>query len=213
MFAILYSLLRWSRCIRSFVDARIAPFLSGNPMKLGKPSLVFCAVVAFLAIMANDVSAQINREAELKGKMVGLLGKLVTWPKDNAPTREKPLTIGIVGNNPFVDDQGVNHLEQKLAGTGAVVLNFADASAYKDCHVLVVSKSTDFEKVLAQTNGKPILVVSEAPGLAKKGAAINMVFDQASNVIRLEINPGIARKANLQINQGLLRSPLVDIVN
>ncbi|MBI2480935.1 MAG: YfiR family protein [Planctomycetia bacterium] len=170
-------------------------------------------VVALLAIMANEVSAQINREAELKGKMVGLLGNLVTWPNDTAPTVAKPLTIGIIGDDPFVDGRGVNHLQQKLAGTGAVILNFPDASAYRECHVLVVSKSTDFEKALAKTKGNPVLVVSEAPRLAKKGATVNLVFDQASNKIRLEINPSMAKNANLQINPGLLRSPLVDIVN
>lgn len=185
---------------------------AGGHMKLPNRILLLLVTIALPAITAPGVAAQ-SREAELKGKMVGLFGQLVTWPTGKTPTPAKPLTIGIVGDDPFVDAAGVNHLEAKLAGTGAVVRRFPNAAAYEDCHVLVVSKAADFEAALAKTKGKPVLVVSEAPGLAKKGAVVNLVYDQPSNKIRLEINPGTARTAKLQINPGLLRSPLVDIVN
>ena len=182
-------------------------------MKLGNRLPALLVVFAFLTTFANDASAQINREAELKGKLVGVLGNLVTWPPNVAPSTAAPLTIGVIGNDPFVDDRGVNHLQQKLAGTGAIVLNFVNPAAYQKCHILVVAKNVELAQALAKTAGNPVLVVTEAPGLAKKGSAINLVFDMLNNKIRLEINPGTARNANLQINPGLLRSPLVDIVN
>ena len=94
-----------------------------------------------------------------------------------------------------------------------MLLHFANTAAYRKCHILVVPKSVDVVPALAKTAGSPVLVVTESPGLAKQGAAINLVYDVASNKIRLEINPGTAKKADLQINQGLLRSPLVAIVN
>lgn len=183
-------------------------------MKLGKRLPVLLAACAVLAFAVNDASAQvINREAEFKGKMVGILVKQVTWPNSKAPTTAKPLTIGILGDNPFVDSQGVNHLQQRLAGTGAVILTFPDETAYRECHVLVVANNANFEKALAKTKGEPVLVISETPGLAKQGAAINLVFDRDKNQIRLEINPATALKAKLQINRDLLLSKLVDIVN
>ena len=184
-----------------------------NHMRLAKPAFVLLTALALLSLIGNVSSAQASREPELKGKMVGILGSLITWPNNTAPSRANPLTIGIIGNDPFVDERGVNHLEQKLAGTGAVLLHFADTAAYRKCHILVVPKSVDVVPALAKTAGSPVLVVTESPGLAKQGAAINLVYDIASNKIRLEINPGTAKKADLQINQGLLRSPLVDIVN
>ena len=183
-------------------------------MILWKRFLVLLAVVVVPAIAPNDLSAQVSREAELKGKMVAIVsGKFVTWPKEKAPTQTNPLTIGIIGNDPFVDDNGVNHLEKKLAGTDTIVLRFSNADAYKECHILVVSKSADFSKAFEKAKGKPVLIVSESPGLAKKGAVINLVFSPATKRIHLEINPGNARNAKLQIAQNLLRSPLVKIVN
>ncbi|MCA9122560.1 MAG: YfiR family protein [Planctomycetaceae bacterium] len=182
-------------------------------MKTGQRLLGLTVVIALLSTLEKEASAQINREAELKGKMVGILGSLVTWPPNAAPSAAKPLTIGVLGNNPFVDGGGVDYLQQKLAGTNSLVLKFADVNAYKDCHILVVAGNADLKQALEKTAGKPVLVVSEAAGLAKQGAAINLVFDMVSNKIRLEINPATARNAGVQINQGLLRSPLVDIVN
>ena len=185
----------------------------GRPMILWQRFIVLLAVVVLPAITPNDVSAQVSREAELKGKMVAIVsGKFVKWPKEKTPTQTNPLTIGIIGNDPFVDDNGVNHLEKKLARTGTIVMRFANADAYMDCHVLVVSKSANFEEALAKTRGNSVLMISESPGLAKKGAAINLVFDMRTNKIRLEINPTTAKAENLEINQGLLRSPAVDIV-
>jgi hypothetical protein len=208
------SILRWSGCVGCFVVARIAPSLSDSRMKLAKRLLVLFAVVAVLAIAADAASGQaISREAEFKGRIVGILSTQVTWPSNRAPSVANPLTIGIVGDNPFVDNRGVDHLEKKLAGSGAVVLSFPDETAYRDCHILVVAKSADFEKALAKVKGAPVLVVSESPGLARKGAAINIVYDQALNIIRLEINPSTAKNHDLTISQGLLRSPQVDIVN
>ncbi|MBI2479119.1 MAG: DUF4154 domain-containing protein, partial [Planctomycetia bacterium] len=136
---------------------------------LGTAAEIFKAIsrpgdVPYVSFAPTTVG--LSREAELKGKLVGILGGLVTWPNNKMPSSAKPLTIGIVGDDPFVDDRGVNHLEQKLAGTGAVVLKFPDASAYEECHILVVSKAADFEKALAKTRGNSILVVSESPGLA-----------------------------------------------
>ncbi|MEO8494224.1 MAG: YfiR family protein [Planctomycetota bacterium] len=155
----------------------------------------------------------ISREAELKGNLVGILVKQVTWPANRVPTTAIPLTIGIIGNDPFVDNGGTNYLKKRLQGTGAVVLNFPDETAYQDCHVLVVSKAANFQKALEKTTGSPVLVVSESPGLAGKGAAMNLVFDMAKNQIRLEINPGTARDSKLEINPHFLRSELVQIVN
>lgn len=172
--------------------------------------VVFAAVLAHVPLPAD--AQLVSREAELKGKVVGVLGKLVTWPSRIAPGPANALTVGIVGTNPFVDTRGVDHLKAKVPD--AVVQQFADEDApgIKNCHILVIADDANSQAALATVAGAPILTVSEAPGLAKQGSAMNLVFDRQQNKIRLEINPKTAVKDGLRINPGLLKASFVDIV-
>lgn len=179
-------------------------------MNVPKRLLLGAVFTAVIAITSLPATAQISREAELKGKIAALLGKFVTWPPNAAPSGRKPLTIGIIGTDPFVDDAGVNHLE--LKAPTAVILKFPNVDAFKDCHILIVARDTDLKAALAKVKG-PILVVGESPGSASSGAAMNLVYDpRKGNTIRLEINPKTAIAAGLKIDGGLLGSSLVDLV-
>lgn len=169
---------------------------------------LFTVVLAFASVSAS-AQGVVSREAELKGKIAALLGRFVTWPNAVAPARGNPLTIGIVGTSPFVEDNGFDHLKAKVPA--AVILNFKDATEFKTCHILIVARDADLEAALDKAKGS-ILVVGESPGSASKGAAMNLVFDRARNAIRLEINPRTAIAAGLKIDSGLLGSSLVDII-
>lgn len=169
------------------------------------------------AFAASGTSVQttaqelINQEARLKAGLVGLLGqRFVTWPAEVAPNERTPLTVGIIGSNPFVDDRGFNHLSARVSKI--VDLDKANAGAIKSCHILVIARDANFKAAQAKASGRPILIVSESPGLANQGAMINLVVDQQKNKIRLEINPKTAFKAGLKIDSQLLNSALVDIV-
>jgi hypothetical protein len=167
-------------------------------------------VAGSLPSIALGQGVVIDHEPRLKGQMLVLLPKLITWPPKKAPSAMQPFTIGIVGQDPFVDN-GVNHLEKKV-DKKTEIKRYATAADIKDCHILVVSKTADFKKCLENVKGKSILVVSESPGKAKEGAAINLVYDPNTNRIRMEINPPNAARENIRISRGLLRSKLVDIV-
>ena len=180
------------------------------PMKFWKRLFVALCTGLVLAFTPQQASSQVSREAELKAKMVAIvLQNYITWPTGKKPTEAKPLTIGIVGDDPFADANGASHLERQLKK--AVILKFADHSDYKDCHVLVVSKKANFEKSYEKAKGAQVLVVSESPGLAKKGAAVNLVFDMANNKIRLQVNPTTANAAGIKIDSALFR--VAEIVN
>ncbi len=185
-------------------------------MNLVRRILLGALLTVVVVITAAPAHAQVSREAELKGKLVGVLGRfdapdpLIKWPAPKAPSATNPLKIGILGGDPFVDNTGVNHLKRRLPK--AEILRFATAEEFMDCHILFVSKSTDLKKALAKTRNNPILVVSESPGQAKEGSVVNFMFDQNTNTIRMEINPKTASRLKLSINRDLLLSPLVDIV-
>ena len=78
---------------------------------------------------------------------------------------------------------------------------------------MFIAKDAEFEAVSSKVKELPILVVAESPSLAKRGAAINLVFQQDVNEVRLEINRKAATNAGLILDPALLNSPLVDIVD
>lgn len=173
--------------------------------------LIFMAAATLFTLSPVNVYSQvISREAELKAKMVGVIRKLVTWPVGKRPTSGNPLKIGIMGDSPFVDGNGVDYLSSEVRD--AKVLEFATAADFEDCHILVVARNADLKAALAKAKGLPILVITESPDSAKQGATINLVFSEQDNRIRLEINPKTALEYEVKIDRGLLNSRLVDIV-
>ena len=182
-----------------------------------------------LGLLSFPAAAQevISREFEFKAGVISLLGKLVTWPENAAPNAQRPLNIGVLGQDPFLEG-GVNQLDRTVAaerakGRPIVVRRFDSAKDYQPCHILFVSDSAgekSIERNLVDrlaaakklTNGKPVLLIGQSLGFAKQGATANMVFDRATNFIRLEINPDAANRAGLKLAPDLLRLKLVDII-
>jgi hypothetical protein len=168
----------------------------------------------------------ISREYVIKAGVISLLAKCVTWPAERAPSSLSPLTIGVWGDDPFFES-GVNQLDLKVReesrrGTIIVVKRFTSAADYRPCHILFVSSAIRSQQDTSPLHRlkearrivgeEPVLIVGDAPDLARNGAAANLVFDRATNLIRLEINPDAAARANLKLSSDLLRLKLVTIV-
>ncbi len=187
---------------------------------------VACLLLGALSV---PVAAQgvVSREYEFKAGVISLLGKLVTWPDNVAPNSTRPLNIGVLGQDPFLEG-GVNQLDRIVAaerdkGRQIVVRRFDSAKDYQPCHILFVSDAAG-EKSLERnlvdrlaaarklTDGKPVLLIGQSLGFAKQGATANMLFDRTTNLIRLEINPDAANRAGLKLAPDLLRLKLVDII-
>jgi hypothetical protein len=192
------------------------------------------AVVVVCALMivsrAVDLAAQegmVSREYAIKAGVLGVLGKCVIWPDGAGPNRDEPLVIGVVGKDPFIEN-GVNQLERMAAdesrkGIKIAVKRFVSMKDYQPCHILFVSQATAdasveksaAERVAAANNrvqGQAVLIVGESNGLAQRGAVANLMFDAATNLIRLELNPDAAARARLKLAPDLLRLKLVQIV-
>jgi hypothetical protein len=175
-----------------------------------------------------DCAAQVvRREYAIKAGIVVMLARCVTWPPETAPSETRPLTIGILGKDPFVENE-VNQLEQaagraQLQGGKIVIKRFESASEYEPCHVLFVSsrpqeRATDeipterLKSAQRCTAGENVLLIGEAQGLAQQGATANLLYDRRSNVIRLELNPDAAAQTGIKFTPDVLRLKLVQIV-
>jgi hypothetical protein len=75
-------------------------------------SFVFLLALAAVLRHAPDLAAQsaptVSREYRLKARVIEILGQSVTWPAEFAPTADKPLTIGILGRDSFLENEPIN---------------------------------------------------------------------------------------------------------
>jgi len=168
--------------------------------------IVSLLVIAALVLIASNGRAQprtIDTALEKRAIFVDRQRKLWPWPPAAAPRAGAPWTIRILGNDPFQQGE-VNHLGRRLADVKNVrVIRFANVAAFAPCHILVVSQAGDLQPALVRTQGQPVLVIAQAPGLAKQGAVLDLPVVQ--NKVKMEINLSAAKKAGLTPNPGLLR--------
>lgn len=194
-------------------------------------SLKSCVAVALaVLILAGRASGQeevVSREYAIKAGVLAVLGKCVTWPAGAAPTRRKPLKIGVLGKDPFLEN-GDNQLDRMVAdekskGYEIEVMRFDSVEDYRYCHILFIAKGTakhdespapaeQFAAIERAAGAAPVLLVGESEGLSQQGAVANLIFDRTSNLIQLEINPDAAARVGLKLAPGLLRLKLVQIV-
>jgi len=146
-----------------------------------------------------------SREYQVKAVFLFNFAQFVDWPAATFPTRDAPLVIGVLGDDPFgpLLEEAVR--DEKAGGHPLQVRHYSSAEQ-ADCHILFISRSETnrVEPLLALLNGKPVLTVSDIESAARRGVMIRFINE--SNRVHLRINLDAAKRAGLTISSKLLRS-------
>ena len=130
--------------------------------------------------------------------------KYVDWPPAAFTNATAPITIGVLGTDPFGDS--LQHVaEGKTINDRAVIIrHLASESELPGCQILFVSNSeaSRMGGILRKAGTLPILTVGEGELFAQNGGIINFVLKNGN--VRLEINLATARQAGLTISSHLL---------
>ena len=121
--------------------------------------------------------------------------RYIQWPH---PSNQ--MVIGILeGTKDIVSPFEKMAAKKSDASRKIVVQNFASASDIENCHILFIprSKSNQLETIVAKFSNKPVLIVTEKDGLAKKGSCIN--FKIVSGKLKFELNQDNVQKAGLKV--------------
>ena len=75
-----------------------------------------------------------------------------------------------------------------------VIKKFNSVAETAECNVLFIAnqKSGEFENVLAKTNGKRTLSITDKNGLGARGSVIN--FQKTNDKLKFELNPKSCRE-------------------
>jgi hypothetical protein len=175
--------------------------------RLGHAMLIFgimvCAVLwSWRAAPADET---VTREYQVKAIFLYNFAQFVTWPAAAFPDARTPITIGILGNDPFGPFLEDAVRGEVIDGRSLTIKRFKGVEEALDSHMLFVSKSERgrLGQILAAVQGKGILTVGETEAFARQGGIIN--FITVDNKVRYEINLEAAKRANLDISSKLLR--------
>ena len=161
--------------------------------------LALSAVPGGLCSEGEDESVEFS----IKAAFLLNFTRYVEWPAGAFESEDAPITIGVIGKDPFgpaID----RTMEHKMVGKRRIVVRrFASIKDLKECHMLFVSDAElrgDLRKALA---GKSVLTVADFPDFADKEGMVQFVWEESK--IRFRINPDNARAAKLKISSSLLR--------
>jgi len=172
-------------------------------------SLALCALAA-LALSAlgparADDPPKVAPEYLVKAAFLFRFTQYVEWPAATFESKETPLVIGVVGDDPF---QGA--LERTVDGRTSqgrrvLVRQCRDAAEASRCHAVFVPGDGRSERaiaVLTALGGKPTLTVGDTPTFAEKGGVIG--FALVDGHVRFVINSAAAKRSGLKVSSRLL---------
>jgi hypothetical protein len=139
-------------------------------------------------------------EYRLKTAFLYNFATYTQWPKDDSST----FNLCIYGKNPFGDH--LDRLLKKSIDKRYIQVHFKTRpEELNDCHLVFISRSAiqKLDTVLEALNNKPVLTVTDHPGAAKQGVALNMNIQDGK--ITFEANLHVARNAGLNFSSQLLR--------
>jgi hypothetical protein len=160
--------------------------------------LMFTAIGILLLFSFTNVSAQ---KEKFQSLFIYNFSKYVKWP-DGQSSDE--FVIGVLGSSGMTKALRAMSADRKVNGTKIVIREFNSPSEVKDCHILYVSESASskLNDVISNTGNNPILIVTDNPGMAKKGAVINFV--ERDGKIKFELNQKFAEARGLKVSGSLV---------
>ena len=128
----------------------------------------------------------------------------VEWPADSYKSPGAPLSICIVGHDPFVSDLEDDLRTRKAWGHPVEVRKVRPAETLSTCHMVFipVTEKEQAGNILRSLTGSSTLTVGESDGFAVMGGVINLTVEKSQ--VHFEVNRLAAARAHLKISSKLL---------
>ena len=148
---------------------------------------------------------RMTREYDLKAIFLFQFAHFVNWPASTFPDSAAPITIGVLGNDPFGAGLDEVVAGETVGSRRLVVRRFRTIDQVDTCQVLFIcsSEATRFEYIHSKLSGRSVLTVGETKDFASRYGIVG--FDVQRNRLRLRINVAAADSAKLTISSKLLR--------
>ncbi len=162
---------------------------------------------------APGVGAQgVDKDKVLKVKAAYLynFAKFVQWPEDRFADDKTPITIGVLGQDPFGSILDKTVQGKRVNGRRFLIKRFRsrggeNTKALRRCHILYISPTErrHLADILWDLDGFDVLVVGEGADFAPEGGMIGFVLEEQR--ITFQVNREAVAKSRIKISAKLLR--------
>jgi hypothetical protein len=151
---------------------------------------------------AVDVAPR-SPEYVIKAAYLYNFAMFVEWPSDAFPTADSPLSIGVVGDDPFGGALERTVADKRINKRRIVVDRVQSVQDARRCHIVFISLDDPrMSEFSTRLSGQSVLLVGESEGVLRQGATIG--FTVRDNKVGYDINLGAAKRARLTVSSKLL---------
>jgi hypothetical protein len=155
--------------------------------------------------MSAQASAAAPTEYQVKAVFLFNFSQFVDWPPAAFASPRAPITICVLGHDPFGAALDAIVEGEIVNGRPLEVQRYRGVAEVGSCHILFIDRSEQsrLAEILASLAGRSILTVSDMDNFARRGGMIR--FMTVGNKIRLRVNIEVAQAGGLAISSKLLR--------
>lgn len=126
----------------------------------------------------------------------------VTWPEEDSTD---VFRVGILGDTEVADVLREIGSKKPVGGRKLAVESYTDIDRIQSCQLLFITSpfADDVDRIKEALHGRSVLTVSDTPGLARAGVAINLTLIR--DQLRFEINRNSLETAGLRASAQLLK--------
>ncbi len=164
-------------------------------------------VVCVMAILASGSSAARAQDlvATLEAEFLERFTRFIEWPSSSTVgDATVPFIIGVVDRQEVLDALERVAAKSSVKGKTLELRSVTSPGQVAACNVVFVGAvgQDRFRDIVAAVGSRPILVVSDSHGYAKRGSMINFITD--GEFVRFELNPQAAEANGLRFAPELL---------
>jgi hypothetical protein len=162
------------------------------------------SVLALLGlIIATQAQAEVSLEYAVKAAYLPKFIPFITWPDSSFAAPDAPVTICVVGADPFGGKLEQAAGELKSGDRTIAVRHLPQSDPAASCQLIFLGKTdeTAAEGTLDAVKGKPVVTVTDS-GLKAHGV-ISFVIE--ANHVRFDIDQAAAAQGGVTISSKLLK--------
>lgn len=165
---------------------------------------IFFLAIFFCLTGIKLMSAQNKTEVKeyvLKAKFLYAFINYVNW---GVTSNKEEVKVAILGESPITRSLIVINKSKNI-----VIQEYKKLDDLKNCNIIFVPNDCPYtlNEILKKFSNKPILIITEKKGYAKKGSHINFVINQ--NKLRFEVNMNTLKETNLKVSSALLQHAII----
>src|SRR5580704_16280019 len=162
-------------------------------------SFITCAL---LLVCCGRLRAQGPKEYEVKAVFLLNFAKFVDWPPSAFPSSDSPVTICIMGKDPFGGSIDELVRGEVANGRKLMVRRISRAPAAQTCQIVFTQQSGKESAEILNSLGAGVLTVGEGEDFVHEGGIITFLLENRR--VRFDIDQKAAEAAELKISSRLL---------